>query len=40
MTDTALTQIMMRAGSDTMCFGCHSAAKDLDFVFSAEVLDP
>lgn len=40
MTDTALTQAMMRGGSDTMCFGCHSAAKDLDFVFSAEVLKP
>lgn len=40
MTDTALTQSMMRGGSDTMCFGCHSAAKDLDFVFSAEVLKP
>lgn len=40
MTDTALTQTMMRGGSETMCFGCHSAAKDLDFVFSADVLNP
>lgn len=40
MTDTALTQAMMRGGDDTMCFGCHSAAKDRDFVFSAEALKP
>lgn len=40
MTDTALTQSMMRGGSETMCFGCHSAVKDLDFVFSASALKP
>lgn len=38
MTDTALTQTMMRGGAETMCAGCHSAAKDSDFAFSATVL--
>ncbi len=40
MTDNALTQTLLRGGSETMCFGCHSAAKDLDFVFSADLLNP
>lgn len=40
MTDTALSQTLLRGGSDTMCFGCHNAAKDLDFVFSATALNP
>lgn len=40
MTDTALTQTLMRGGHETMCFGCHSAARDKDFVFSASVPGP
>lgn len=40
VTDNALTQTLLRGGSETMWFGCHSAAKDLDFVFSADVLNP
>lgn len=38
MTDTALTQTMLRGGGETMCAGCHSAAQDTDFAFSAPVL--
>ncbi len=40
MTDTSFSQVLLRGGSETMCFGCHSAAKDLDFVFSATALSP
>jgi hypothetical protein len=34
MTDTALTETLMRGGADTMCYGCHSAATGSDWVFS------
>ncbi len=40
MADTSLSQTLLRGGSETMCFGCHSAAKQTDFVFSAPVLGP
>lgn len=38
MTDTALTQTMLRGGLETMCAGCHSAARESDYVFSAPEL--
>ncbi len=40
MTDTNLTQTLLRWGSETMCFACHSGAKDTEFVFSAAELEP
>jgi hypothetical protein len=39
MTDTNLTQTLLRGGSETMCYACHSAAKDSDFMFSAAELE-
>jgi hypothetical protein len=38
MSDSALSQTQMRGGSDTLCFGCHSGAKNTDFMFSAPKL--
>ena len=39
MTDTNLTETLLRGGSETTCFACHIAARDTDFVFSTAELE-